>query len=84
MEQVAAVTGQSIVNDLQNLAGIPNKPPKLTMGWCIECHRTVNEKGIAAVQNMADIPEAVGRDPAGQRAQAQERPARVRHLPPLI
>ena len=57
MEQVAAVTGQSIVNDLQNLAGIPNKPPKLTMGWCIECHRTVNEKGIAAVQNMADIPK---------------------------
>jgi len=55
MEQVAAVTGQSIVNDLQNLAGIPAAPPKLTMGWCVECHRTVNEKGIAAVQNMAQI-----------------------------
>ena len=26
------------------------------MGWCVECHRAVNEKGIAAVQNMADIP----------------------------
>ena len=57
MEQVAAVTGQSIVNDLQNLAGIPNTPPKLTMGWCVECHRTVNEKGIAGVQNMADVPK---------------------------
>src|SRR5262252_5287074 len=57
MEQVAAVTGQSIVNDLQNLAGIPVAPPKLTMGWCVECHRTANEKGIAAVQNMAEIPK---------------------------
>ena len=56
MEQVAAVTGQSIVNDLQNLAGIPAAPPKLTMGWCVECHRTVNEKGIAGVQNMANVP----------------------------
>jgi mono/diheme cytochrome c family protein len=55
MEQVAAVTGQSIVNDLQNLAGIPAAPPKLTMGWCVECHRTANEKGVGAVQNMASI-----------------------------
>jgi len=55
MEQVAARTGQSIVNDLQNLAGIPAAPPKLTMGWCVECHRTVNVKGVAAVQNVADI-----------------------------
>jgi hypothetical protein len=58
MEQVAAATGQSIVNDLQNLAGIPNNPPKLTMGWCVECHRTVNAKGIAAVHQVADLPKA--------------------------
>ena len=57
MEQVAAITGQSIINDLQNLAGIPAAPPKLTMGWCVECHRTVNEKGVAAVQNMAALPK---------------------------
>jgi len=56
MEQVAAKTGQNIVNDLENLAGIPAQPTKLTMGWCVECHRTVNEKGLAAVQKVAELP----------------------------
>ena len=26
------------------------------MGWCVECHRTVNEKGVQAVQTAADAP----------------------------
>ena len=56
MEQVAAKTGQNIVNDLMNLAGIPAKPPLLTMGWCVECHRTANSKGVGAVQNVASLP----------------------------
>jgi DNA-directed RNA polymerase subunit RPC12/RpoP len=56
MERVHAETGQNIINDLKNLAGIPNQPPKLTMGWCIECHRTANAKGVQAVQTAADAP----------------------------
>jgi len=56
MERVHAETGQSIINDLKNLAGIPNQPPKLTMGWCVECHRTANAKGVQGVQTAADAP----------------------------
>jgi mono/diheme cytochrome c family protein len=56
MERVHAETGQSIVNDLMNLALIPTKPPKLTMGWCVECHRTANVKGVQGVQTAADAP----------------------------
>ena len=56
MERVHAETGQSIVNDLKNLAGIPNQPPKLTMGWCVECHRTANVKGVQGIQTAADAP----------------------------
>jgi len=56
MERVHAETGQSIFTDLKNLAGIPNQPPKLTMGWCIECHRTANVKGVQGVQTAADAP----------------------------
>jgi mono/diheme cytochrome c family protein len=56
MEQVYADTGQNIVNDLLNLALVPAKPPKLTMGWCVECHRTVNAKGVQGVQTAADAP----------------------------
>ncbi len=50
MEQVYAKTGQNPVNDLMNLAAMPAPGPKLTMGWCVECHRAVNEKGVQAVQ----------------------------------
>ena len=64
MEQVHAKTGQNIVNDLGNLAAMPVPGPKLTMGWCVECHRTVNEKGIQAVQPTADAWGAAPR-PAG-------------------
>ncbi len=42
MERVHAETGQSLINDLRNLAGIGGPPPKLTMGWCVECHARVN------------------------------------------
>lgn len=56
MERVHAETGQSIINDLKNLALMPTAPPKLTMGWCVECHRTANAKGVQAVQTAADAP----------------------------
>ena len=56
MERVYAETGQNIINDLLNLALVSAKPPKLTMGWCVECHRTVNAKGVQGVQTAADAP----------------------------
>lgn len=43
MERVHAETGQSLVNDLRNLVGLGGPPPKLTMGWCVECHAKLNE-----------------------------------------
>ena len=64
MEQVHAKTGQNIVNDLGNLAAMPVPGPKLTMGWCVECHRAVNEKGVQAVQPTPDAWGAAPR-PAG-------------------
>jgi hypothetical protein len=42
MERVYAETGQSFVNDLRNLVGLAGPAPVLTMGWCINCHRTMN------------------------------------------
>jgi len=56
MERVAARTGQSLPNDLLNLTGMNVPPTKLTMGWCVQCHRTVNVSGVRAVQNVADVP----------------------------
>jgi len=50
MERVSAGpagTGQGIVNDLKNLAGMPTAPNKLTMGWCVECHRAANGNELA-------------------------------------
>ncbi|OGK84931.1 MAG: hypothetical protein A2X51_13845 [Candidatus Rokubacteria bacterium GWC2_70_24] len=50
MEQVAAgLTGQSLVNDLKNLAGMTPVPNRLTMGWCVECHRAANAKDLASL-----------------------------------
>ena len=50
MEQVSGgVTGQSIVNDVKNLALMPNEPNKLTMGWCVECHRAANSGQLASL-----------------------------------
>jgi len=66
MEQVHARTGQNIGNDLMNLAAMPVPGPKLTMGWCVECHRTVNEKGLVAMQPTPDAwgaaPRPLGAD----------------------
>jgi mono/diheme cytochrome c family protein len=42
MRVVGAVTGQALSNDLQNLLGLHPAPRKLTMGWCVECHRKQN------------------------------------------
>ena len=48
MEQVAAPqTGQTLVNDLLNLTGLSVPPSRLTMGWCVECHRAANAGGLA-------------------------------------
>jgi mono/diheme cytochrome c family protein len=56
MEQVAAQVGQNTVNDLMNLTGMSVPPTKLTMGWCVECHRSVNASGVQAVQRVAALP----------------------------
>jgi hypothetical protein len=74
MERVHAETGQSIVNDLLNLALVPTKPPKLTMGWCVECHRTANEKGVQAVQTAADAPIPSVFAPAGSESVRRRAP----------
>jgi hypothetical protein len=42
MTTVAAATGPSLVNDMLNLVGFQPSPPPLTMGWCIDCHRSQN------------------------------------------
>jgi hypothetical protein len=74
MERVHAETGQSIVNDLMNLALIPAKPPKLTMGWCVECHRTANAKGVQAVQTAADAPIPSVHAPPGAESARRNAP----------
>ena len=74
MEQVHAKTGQNPVNDLMNLAAMPVPGPKLTMGWCIECHRAVNEKGVQVVQ-----PSPVAWGAAPRPASADD--ARKRNAP---
>jgi len=40
--QIPAVRGPNLVNDAKNLVGAPARPPQLSMGWCIECHREQN------------------------------------------
>lgn len=42
MRVVGARTGPRLLNDLANLVGLKPAPPPLTMGWCIECHRSQN------------------------------------------
>jgi len=42
MRVVGARTGPNLVNDLVRLVGLTPPPPLLTMGWCVECHRTQN------------------------------------------
>jgi len=55
MERVHAQTGPSIMNDLLTLLGVSPPPPKLTMGWCIECHAVMNatQKTNAPLDCMA-------------------------------
>ncbi|MBI3636396.1 MAG: cytochrome c3 family protein [Candidatus Rokubacteria bacterium] len=42
MTTVAAETGPRLANDLLNVAGLRVAPPALTMGWCVDCHRSQN------------------------------------------
>jgi len=74
MERVHAETGQSIINDLLNLALVPAKPPKLTMGWCVECHRTANAKGVQAVQTASDAPIPSVHVPPGSESARRNAP----------
>jgi hypothetical protein len=65
MERVSASTGQNLPNDLLNLTGMNVPPTKLTMGWCVECHRAVNVKGVHAIQNIATLPVPSVKVPSG-------------------
>ena len=44
MAVVEARTGQNFANDLLNLVGLARSSTPLTMGWCVECHTTMNAK----------------------------------------
>jgi hypothetical protein len=68
------VTGQSLTNDLLNLTGMNVPPTKLTMGWCVECHRTVNTSGTKAVQNVAALPVPSVAVPPGSETQKRNAP----------
>jgi hypothetical protein len=48
MTTVAASTGPTLVNDMLNLVGLKPSAPTLTMGWCVECHRAENARGMHA------------------------------------
>jgi mono/diheme cytochrome c family protein len=74
MEQVGAVTGQNLPNDLMNLTGMNAPPTKLTMGWCVECHRSVNVSGVQAVQNVAALPVPSVRVPPGSENEKRKAP----------
>ncbi|MGH7389293.1 MAG: cytochrome c3 family protein [Candidatus Rokuibacteriota bacterium] len=42
MRVVGAPTGPTFANDLLHLIGLRPDPPLLSMGWCVDCHRTQN------------------------------------------
>jgi hypothetical protein len=44
MTTAGAETGPRLANDFLNLVGLKPASPPLTMGWCVECHRTENAK----------------------------------------
>jgi len=48
MRVVGAQTGPRLTNDLIRLVGLKRPPPPLSMGWCVDCHRTENAKGKKA------------------------------------
>src|SRR5215831_604440 len=74
MERVAATTGQNLPNDLMNLTGMNIPPTKLTMGWCVECHRSVNVSGVQAVQNVSALPVPSVKVPAGSEREKRNAP----------
>ena len=44
MTVVSAKAGQNLANDLLNLVAFSPTPTPLTMGWCVDCHTTMNAK----------------------------------------
>jgi hypothetical protein len=48
MTTFGARTGPRLGNDLLNLVGLRPPQPPLTMGWCVDCHRSQNAKGARA------------------------------------
>jgi hypothetical protein len=49
-------------------------PTKLTMGWCVECHRAVNDKGVQAVQPVADAWGSAPRPPTADDTKPRKAP----------
>ncbi|HYB42548.1 MAG TPA: c-type cytochrome [Candidatus Methylomirabilis sp.] len=77
MERVWAKTGQNLTNDLLNLTGMKIPPTKLTMGWCVECHRSVNDGGVQAVQSaqaLASLPSLSVVIPDGSQTHKRNAP----------
>ncbi|HXJ82213.1 MAG TPA: c-type cytochrome [Candidatus Methylomirabilis sp.] len=74
MQRVHAITGQNLPNDLLNLTGMNIPPTKLTMGWCVECHRSVNVSGTQAVQSVASLPVPSVSVPPGAEAEKRNAP----------
>jgi len=74
MERVGAITGQNLPNDLLNLTGMNVPPTKLTMGWCVECHRSVNVSGVRAIQDVAALPVPSVKVPPGSETQKRNAP----------
>ena len=74
MERVHAITGQNLPNDLLNLTGMNVPPTKLTMGWCVECHRSVNAGGVKMVQNVAALPVPSVKVTPGSETQKRNAP----------
>jgi hypothetical protein len=62
LERLNAVTGQNLVNDAKNLVGFPADPPKLTMGWCVECHRAANDNNLASLSWLPRPAPKITRD----------------------
>ena len=46
----------------------------LTMGWCVECHRTANVKGVQGVQTAADAPIPSVWVPKGSESERRNAP----------
>jgi mono/diheme cytochrome c family protein len=44
MRVVGADVGPNLASDLLHLTGLRPGPRPLTMGWCLDCHRTENKK----------------------------------------